>query len=313
MGKSDLGEFIRTPDERFQNLPGFSFDPHYTDYKGLRIHYLDEGPKDADPVLLLHGEPSWCYLYRKMIPPVVKAGYRAIAPDLIGFGRSDKLIRRRDYSYQLQVDMIAWFIKGLDLNSITMFCQDWGGLIGLIVLVENPDRFARVIAANTALPGKPPGWGLLQAAPRNAVIGFPLWLLYSQLVPVFNAGKILQMGTVTKLSPEVVAAYDAPFPDRRYKAGPRSYPALVMSRIRKNNLAWKKLVKWDKPFRTAFSDKDLILGGGEKVFKETIAGAKNQPHVIIKDGGHFLQEDKGEELGALVVDFIGSAKPNQVE
>ena len=155
-GTSELGEFVRTPDERFTNLPGYEFEPRYVEFKGLRIHYIEEGPSGADPVLLLHGEPSWCYLYRKMIPPLFEAGHRAIAPDLIGFGRSDKLVRRKDYSYQLQVDMLAWFIEKLDLTNITMFCQDWGGLAGLRVAADNPDRFARVIAANTC--SRSSGW-----------------------------------------------------------------------------------------------------------------------------------------------------------
>lgn len=300
---------VRTPDERFKNLPGFDFEPHYVEIGGLRVHYLDEGPPDANPVLLMHGEPSWCYLYRKMIPPIVEAGHRAIAPDLIGFGRSDKLEDRRDYSYQLQVDMVTAFIKELDLTNITMFCQDWGGLIGLRVAAENEERFARVIAANTALPGQPRE----DIKPREVMtpttlIGFPLWLAFSQMMPVFKAGFILQFGTVSKLPPEVVAAYDAPFPDKRYKAGARVYPTLVGSAVKENTEAWKVWCKWEKPFLTAFSDKDPVLGGGDKIFHKVIPGAKDQPHVTTKDGGHFLQEDKGEELGALVVDFIERTK-----
>ena len=175
----------------------------------------------------MHGEPSWCYLYRKMIPPIKKAGHRVIAPDLIGFGRSDKLLNRRDYSYQLQVDMVTWFIKELKLKNVTMFCQDWGGLIGLRVAAENPDRFARIIAANTALPGRPEGVNFFKTMSPTTLIGFPVWLLSSQLMPVFDAGRILQFGTVSDLPSEVVAAYNAPFPDKRYVAAGRVYPTLI--------------------------------------------------------------------------------------
>ena len=304
--KGGTRETIRTPDERFENLPGFDFAPHYVEIDGLRIHFLDEGPLDADPVLLLHGEPSWCYLYRKMIPPITAAGHRAVAPDLIGFGRSDKLVRRRDYSYQLQVDMVTAFIKILDLKNITVFCQDWGGLIGLRVVAENPDRFARVVVANTALPAILGSPNPLGAIPTNAFLGFPLWLTFSQLSPIFRAGDVLQFGTVRNLSPQVIAAYNAPFPDSSYKAASRVYPALVGSQLRENRRAWESLSRWQKPFLTAFGDSDPILGGGDRIFQKMVPGAKDQPHTTIKDASHFLQEDKGEELGALVVDFIAS-------
>ncbi|MCP4601571.1 MAG: haloalkane dehalogenase [Proteobacteria bacterium] len=303
-GSSELGDFIRTPDECFENLPGYDFEPHYVEYKGLRIHYLDEGPRDANPVLLMHGEPSWSFLYRKMIPSIVAAGHRVIAPDLLGFGRSDKLLKRKDYSYQLQVDLVSWLLGELNLQHISMFAQDWGGLIGLRVAVEYDERFDRVMVANTALPGRPPDMGRFAAFPRNAFFGFPIWLAFSQLTPVLRAGDVLQFGTVSKLSPEVVAAYNAPFPDSRYKAAPRVYPALVFSQVNENNRAWRRWSQWKKPFLTAFSDKDPVLGGGDRVFHKVVPGAEGQPHVTIKDGGHFLQEDKGEELGSLVVDFI---------
>jgi len=303
-GTSELGRFIRTPDERFDNLPGYDFEPHYVNYRGLRIHYLDEGPRDANPVLLMHGEPAWCFLYRKMIPSILAAGYRVIAPDLLGFGRSDKLLRRRDYSYQLQVDLIEWLLNELDLQHISMFAQDWGGLIGLRVAVECEERFDRVMIGNTALVGWPPGLLPLASIPPRAFIGFPLWLTFSQLVPVLHAGDVLQFGTVSKLPPEVVSAYNAPFPSRRYKAAARVYPSLVASQPLENTRAWKKWSQWRKPFLTAFSDKDPVLGGGDRVFHKVVPGAAGQPHVTIKNASHFLQEDKGEELGSLLVDFI---------
>ena len=303
-GTSELGKYIRTPEERFEDLPGFGYAPKYLDYRGLRIHYLDEGPKDGKPVLLLHGEPSWCYLYRKMIPAIVGAGHRAIAPDLVGFGRSDKLLQRRDYSYQLQVDYIKWFIRELSLSDISMFCQDWGGLVGLRVAAEEEASFARVAIGNTALPGRVPDKGRFASIAPSAFFGFPVWLGFSQLAPVLPVGMILQFGTVTRLDKDVVAAYDAPFPDRRYKAGARSYPALVFSQLKENSAAWEKLAKWEKPFLTLFSDKDVVLGGGDKVFQEVVPGAKGRPHRTVRGGGHFLQEDKGEELGEIMVEFM---------
>ncbi len=302
-------EIVRTPDERFENLPGYDFAPHYIEIDGLRVHYVDEGPRGSAPVLLLHGEPTWSYLYRKMIPPIASAGHRVIAPDLVGFGKSDKPVKRKDYSYQLQVDMVTAFIRELDLTDITLFCQDWGGLIGLRVAAENPDRFARIIAANTALPGRPRS-DSSGSGPRLGIgsiksgLAFLAWLTASQLAPVFHAGAFVQIGTVSDLAPEVVAAYNAPFPDSRYKAGARVYPTLVASQLEENNKAWDVLVKWEKPFLTAHSEGDPILGDADKTFQEIIPGAKGRPHVKIKAAGHFLQEDKGEELAGIVIEFI---------
>ena len=210
-------EILRTPDERFRQLPGYPFAPRYLDVGGLRMHYVDEGPRDSAPVLLLHGEPSWSYLYRKMIPVLTAAGHRAVAPDLVGFGRSDKPVRREDYTYQRHVDWTRGVIEQLDLRGITLVCQDWGGLIGLRLAAEHDDRFARIVAANTFLPtgDMPPGDAFLA------------WRKFSQETPEFPVGRIVQGGCVTSLAPEVVAAYDAPFPDDRYKAGARQFPALV--------------------------------------------------------------------------------------
>ncbi len=300
-------QVLRTPDDRFADLPGYPFAPHYATVRAdagpdLRLHYLDEGPRDAAPVLMMHGEPSWSYLYRKMIPPVAAAGHRVLAPDLIGFGKSDKPAARSDYTYERHVAWMSDWLTGLDLSEITLFCQDWGGLIGLRLVAAFPDRFARVIAANTGLPV---GTGWSEA--------FEAWRKFSQTVPEFPTGFILQGATVRELSPAEVAAYDAPFPDESYKAGAREFPALVPvtpdhASVAQNKAAWAVLERFEKPFLTAFSDKDAVTAGGERVFQERIAGAKGQPHVTIKDGGHFLQEDKPEELAQLIVDFIARTR-----
>lgn len=295
---------LRTPDERFAGLPGWSFDPHYlevADGEGgsLRIHYVDEGPRDAQPVLMLHGEPSWSYLYRKMIPGIVAAGYRAVAPDLIGFGRSDKPSEQADYTFQRHVDWITSFVEQLDLKAITFFGQDWGSLVGLRVAAENPDRFDRIVIGNGGLPtgDQTPGEAFLR------------WQKFSQTSPQFEIGRLIQGATVSTLSDETVAAYDAPFPDDSYKAGARIFPSLVPTSpddpaAPANRKAWEVLQKWNKPFLTTFSDSDPITKGGERVLQNLIPGAKGQPHVTIEAGGHFLQEDKGEELAKIVVDFV---------
>jgi len=293
-------ETLRTPDERFANLPGYPFAPHYaTVGDGLRIHYVDEGPRDAAPVLMLHGEPSWSYLYRKMVPPIAAAGHRAIAPDLVGFGRSDKPVRREDYTYQRHVDWIRALIEALDLRRITLVCQDWGGLIGLRLVAEHPDRFARVVAANTFLP----------TGDRPAGAAFLAWRKYSQETPEFHVGGIVRGGCATELPSDVEAAYDAPFPDDRYKAGARQFPVLVPitpddPAAAANRKAWEALRRFDKPFLTAFSDKDPITRGGDHLLQEAIPGSKGQPHTTIAGGGHFLQEDCGEELARVVIDFV---------
>ncbi|MGH7895418.1 MAG: haloalkane dehalogenase [Candidatus Binatia bacterium] len=291
-------ETLRTPDDRFANLPGHPFAPHYTETEGIRIHYVDEGPRSAAPVLMLHGEPSWSYLYRKMIPIVTGAGYRVVAPDLVGFGRSDKPVRREDFTYQGHVDWMRHVLVALDLRGVTLVCQDWGGLIGLRLVAEHPDRFARVVVANTFLPT-----GDVAAGPA-----FLAWKQYSQTTPDFHVGGIVRGGCATDLAPEVIAAYDAPFPDDRYKAGPRQFPVLVPvtpddPAAPANRKAWEVLARWDKPFLTAFSDQDPITRGADRLFQERVPGAKGQPHTTIAGGGHFLQEDKGEELARVVTAF----------
>lgn len=301
-------EFLRTPDQCFNNLPDYDFEPHYLnvdDNEGgeLRLHYLDEGPKDSAPILLLHGEPSWSYLYRKMVPIFSKAGHRVIAPDLIGFGRSDKPSKRTDYTYQRHVDWIQSVLDQLDLKNITLVCQDWGGLIGLRLVADsqdtNPDRFSRVVAANTILP----------TGDHDPGEAFKAWQKYSQETPEFKVGNIINGATTTELEPRVVAAYNAPYPDESYKEGARQFPLLVPTTpdnpaSEKNRQAWAALNQWTKPFLTAFSDKDPVTAGGDKVMQKLIPGTKNQAHTIIKDGGHFLQEDKGEELASITLNFI---------
>lgn len=292
---------LRTPDDRFENLPGYDFEPHYAAIDGLRIHYVDEGPGDANPILMLHGEPSWCYLYRKMVPVLTAAGHRCIAPDLIGFGRSDKLAKREDYSFQFHVDVMTQFVQALDLTGITLVCQDWGSLIGLRVAAENPERFDRIVLANGGLP----------TGDQAAGEAFLKWREFSQTVEEFNVGGIIKGACVSDLSQEVIDAYNAPFPDDSYKEGARIFPMLVPitsddPAAPANRKAWEVLRKWDKPFLTAFSDSDPVTKGGEAVFQKLVPGTKGQSHTTITDAGHFLQEDKGEELAQCVNEFIAS-------
>lgn len=292
-------DLVRTPDARFENLPGWSFAPNYVEVGGLRIHYVDEGPRGAPPILLLHGEPTWGYLYRKMIPALVAAGHRVVVPDLIGFGRSDKPLSRDDYTYRRHIDWIHGLIEGLGLGGITLFGQDWGGLIGLRVAVETKDRFSGLIASNTFLPTP-------ELLPNEA---FFRWQQLSQNIPGFPVGRIVNGGSSTQLSDEVMAAYDAPFPDETYKAGPLQFPLLVPASAGdpeglENRRAWEALGAWEKPFLTIFSDSDPIMSGGESVFQERVPGATGQPHAVIKGAAHFLQEDKGEEIAEVMVGWI---------
>ena len=284
---------LRTPDECFANLEEFPFEPHYVEIDGYRVHYLDEGPTDADPVLLLHGEPSWCYLYRKMIPVLVAAGHRCIAPDLVGFGRSDKPSVRDTYTYQFHVDIVNAFVCQANLQKITLFGQDWGGLIGLRVLAANPERFARLVVANTGLP----------TGDHKVSEGFLKWLHYSQTVENFHVGGILKGGCVSPLSAGAIAAYNAPFPSDEFKAGARQFPLLVPitpdnPASEANRKAWETVRRWPGKVLTLFSDKDPVMSGGEKPFQKLLPGAAGQPHEIIVDAGHFLQEDKGAEIAA---------------
>ena len=299
-------KILRTPDERFAALPDFPFEPHYADISdGLRVHYLDEGPRDAAPVLLLHGEPSWCFLYRKMIPVLVKAGHRCIAPDLVGFGRSDKPAAQDDYSFQAHVDwMRELLFDRLDLREITYFGQDWGALVGLRLVAADPDRYARVVIGNGGLPtgDRPPNEAFLA------------WRSYAATAEDLPVGRIVGGGCATKPSAEVIAAYDAPFPDDSYKAGARSFPSLVPTSPDDpahdaNVKAWETLRAFDKPFLCAFSDSDPITKGAERQFLGVVPGTEGQPHTTIEGGGHFLQEDKGPELAKVIADFIAATSP----
>lgn len=291
---------LRTPESRFDALPDFPFTPRRIEVEpGLELAWVEDGPPTAAPVLCLHGEPSWSFLYRKLIPILARAGHRVIAPDLIGFGRSDKPAAREDYTYQRHMDWLCAFIERLDLREITLVCQDWGGLLGLRLVAEHEDRFARVVAANTFLPtGDLP-------MPR----AFFRWREVSQTIPDFDVGSIVSKGCVTPLTPEVKAAYDAPFPDDTYKAGARVFPLLVPATPEDpatpaNRAAWEKLSAFKKPFLTAFSDQDPITRGADAFLQAAIPGAEGQPHTTLTGGGHFLQEDVGEALAKVVVDFI---------
>jgi haloalkane dehalogenase len=298
---------LRTPDNCFAGLPGFDFAPHYEqvadgDGDTLRVHYLREGDAGAPVVLLMHGEPSWSYLYRTMIPVLMAAGLQVVAPDLVGFGRSDKPSERSDYTYARHVEwMRELLFDRLGLTDITLVGQDWGGLIGLRLVGEHPERFARVVAANTMLPTG-------DVSPGEAFFN---WQRFSQEVEVFPTGFIVNSGCATDLAPEVQAAYDAPFPEEAYKAGARAFPMLVPSSPDDpahdaNVAAWVGLAAFPRPFLTAFSDSDPITKGGYRVLQSQIAGAQGQPHTTIEGGGHFLQEDRGPELARVVADFVGS-------
>ena len=292
---------LRTPDARFAGLPDYPFEPHYVEVDDLRMHYVDEGPRDGAPVLLLHGEPSWSYLYRFMIPSLAESGYRTIAPDLIGFGKSDKPDDKSGYSYAGHVAWLKAFIEELDLRDITLFCQDWGSLLGLRVAAENEDRFARIALGNGGLPTGD------QTMPK----AFLHWQRFARYSPWFPIGKILQKATVRELSDAEVAAYDAPFPGNRYKAAARAFPLLVPTRpddpaSDANRAAWETFKRWDKPFLTLFSNRDPVTRGGEKPWQELVPGAKSQPHTVIRNAGHFLQEDKPEELVDHLRAFIGA-------
>lgn len=299
---------LRTPDEQFANLPGYPFAPNYVeidDAEGgsLRVHYVDQGPQDGPVVLLMHGEPSWSFLYRKMIPPLSEAGYRVIAPDLVGFGRSDKPTERADYTYARHVEwMRELLLDKLNLSEITLYCQDWGGLTGLRLVAEHPERFARVCVANTGLPTG-------DQKPSDA---FLQWRTFSQEVEVFPTGGIIEMATATALSPEVIAAYDAPYPDESFKAGARAFPPLVPASPDNpasdaNRAAWEVLREFQKPFLTAFSDSDPITAGGDKIFLEKVPGTKGQPHTTIVGGGHFLQEDQGEQIAKGLIAWMAGS------
>ena len=332
----------RTPDGRFADLAQYPFEPNMAnvaaaDGEALRMGYVDEGPTDAAPVLCLHGQPTWSYLYRKMIPIFAAAGHRVVAPDFIGFGRSDKPARRQDYTYARHVDWLVSFLDALDLQRITLICQDWGGLIGLRAATVRPERFARIVTANTALPdaegvddatAKSVGdrmrayydslpvhqsamrMGAAMVADRSGM-GFLHWVKFCAETPVLRVSDVVRFSSGGTLGEEEARAYDAPFPDDSYMAGARQFPSLVPIMpdnvaIAANRAAWRVLEAWQKPFLTAFSDRDPVTAGQHERFQRVVPGAQNQKHVTIEDAGHFLQEEKPQELAKAVLDFMAA-------
>jgi haloalkane dehalogenase len=318
---ADGRAFVRTPDECFRDLPGFPFEPHYVEIDGLRQHYVDEGPRDGPPVLLVHGEPSWSYLYRKMIPLLAATGHRVIAPDLLGMGRSDKWIAQSEYSYEKHVGWLQQFVQALGLRRITFFGQDWGGLIGLRVVLREVDRFDRIAAANTAFPVLPEGLEIsipesridpemkrgfdFRSVPQGTPV-FLAWVRYALQVPDFRASEVVDRGTFTRLSPRELAAYDAPFPEEIAKAAPRVFPSLVLRSRGAPHEEWLRLQALEKPFLTLWAPGDPILGEWQPFFVDNVKGAKGQPHAIFEKASHFLQEDVGEELARHLIAFIAA-------
>lgn len=296
---------LRTPDERFDALPDYPFLPRYvevstTEGDRLRMHYVDEGPREAAPVLLLHGEPTWSYLYRKMIPIFAQAGHRVLAPDLIGFGKSDKPVRADAHTYARHVAWLTEWIDRLGLRDITLVCQDWGSLLGLRVVGEHPSRFARVVVAN----------GYLPTARGSVPPAFHVWRAFARYSPAFPIGRIVASGCVTKLGPAERAAYDAPFPSRDYEAAARVFPSLVPTcetdpAVPANRAAWDVLGRFEKPFVTLFGKNDPILGRADAPLQAHVPGAKGQPHERFW-GGHFVQEDRGPFLAEKIVAFMAA-------
>lgn len=298
-------DFVRTPDERFKGIPNYPFSPNYIDIDGLRMHYVDEGDKEADPILMLHGEPTWSYLYRHMIPICAAAGHRVIAPDLIGFGKSDKPTQLEDYSYQSHMDWITQFIHSMDLKNITLVCQDWGSLLGIRLAAENESRFKAIVVGN----------GILPTGDDPLPLAFKAWKAFALNSPWFPIGRIVDVGSGKPLSKAERRAYDAPFPSSKYKAGTRAFPRLVPvstdnPATQANRQAWKVLEKWNKPFLTTFSSGDPIFRPAAKIFRQRIPGAKGLKHRTLW-GGHFLQEDSGTEFAQAVNELLAHMEKNQ--
>ncbi len=290
-------QILRTPESRFANLPDYPYPPKYVEVgNGLRMAYVEAG--SGDPILCLHGEPSWGFLYRKMIPGLSKVG-RVVVPDLIGFGRSDKPASREDYTYKMHHDTLTAFVKALDLRRVTLVCQDWGGLLGLPVAAENEERFARLVIMNTGLP----------TGEETPTAGFMAWRTAASKMEDMDVGRILQGATVSTLPDDDVAAYNAPYPDKTYKGGAHQFPLLVpispdMEGAKYIKPAREKFKTWKKPTLVMFSDKDPVTTGGDKGFRRLMPIAQQEPEIVVRDGGHFLQEDKGEEIAQHIVEFI---------
>lgn len=294
-------DLLRTPEERFEGLPGFPYEPRYVEFEGARMHYVDEGR--GDPILMLHGEPTWSFLYRKVMQPLVTE-HRVVAPDLIGFGRSDKPARVEDHTAGMHVRSIVSLVEKLDLRNVTLVVQDWGGLIGLPALAEVPDRFARVVVMNTGLP---------DGTKRMP----PAWLLFREFVkrtPDLPVGWLIGRGCAQPVAPEVKRAYDAPFPDRSYKAAARAFPLMVptkpeMEAATHTRKAREFLRSWERPMLVLYSDKDPITRGGQHWFRKHVPGAAKEPETVIRGGGHFLQEDRGEEIAGEIRAFLKRNPP----
>ena len=316
-----LSKVIRTPDKYFENLSDYPFSPNYVNSLGYRLHYVDEGPRDGQVVLLMHGQPSWSYLYRHMIPLLANAGFRVIAPDNVGFGKSDKPLKASDHSYQMHIDVMSNFIDELDLQNATLFAQDWGGLIGLRVVAERPDRFARIMLSNTTLPAAPgiQGWiaypmfnllvwkeGDIQKLDTNdEEFNFYKWVAYARHTDNFDFQGLFQTATTRTLSPEALAGYAAPFPNNEYIAGVRAFPGLVPSQLRQNQKVMDNFfANWEKPVLTAFGSGDTLMAGRDKYWQEQVPRGKGQAHTLIDAAGHFIQDDKPERLSTLLIDFI---------
>jgi len=319
-----VNDVLRTPDGCFEGLPGFPFEPHYLDVESeglepVRMHYLDEGPAEGPVALLLHGQPTWSYLYRTVVPVLVDRGVRVIAPDNIGFGRSDKPVVATDYTFARHIEWTRSLVTGLDLRDVTLVAQDWGGPIGLSVLAAEPERFARVVAANTILHTADPAladrltWAVHGTGESRVVLEESLvdYLLYTQRAPELRASDFVGAATSTSLSAGELAAYDAPFPEARFTAGLRQMIALlpltrndVGARIGRRTM--RALEAFERPFVTCYSDGDPATRGWEKVFQERVPGAHGRDHVTIAGAGHFLQEDAGAQLGQVVADVMAT-------
>ena len=291
-------EYLRTPDACFENLKDYPFKPNYIPIDKLRMHYIDEGSISDPVILLLHGEPTWSYLSRNMIFPLQRAGFRVIAPDLIGFGKSDKPSSSIVYTYTNHVQWLEVFLKTLNLKNITLFCQDWGSLIGLRVAINNSERFSKIIVSNGGLP----------IGNEKIPKAFNYWRLFAKYSPWFPIGKIIQQGTIKTLDTKTIEAYNAPFPSPSYKVGARIFPQLVPistddPESENNKKAWEELSRWQKPFLTAFSNRDPITRGGAKKFQLQVPGCNHSNHKIIKNAGHFLQEDNSPELVNIITKF----------
>ena len=314
---------VRTPEARFVDLPDFPFEPHYLevanphDETPLRMHYVDEGPSDAEVVLMVHGEPTWSFLYRKLIPVFADAGLRAVAVDQIGFGRSDKPTRAAHYSFENHIEWVRQAVVALGLERITLVCQDWGGPIGMGVFAREQNRFARICAANTMLHTAEPelagrlDWAVHASSETESTVSSALldWRQASTRAPEFDASPSIPFATARGVSPEVAAAYDAPFPSEWHKAGMRQYPALIPVTTSDEGAAinrsiWAALANFDRPFLTLFGDADPPTAGWDAIFRERVPGAAGQPHATLENAGHFWQEDCGAEVAERLVDWI---------